>query len=325
MTYSRQSYGQWASNTGDVVRSPEGAIMPIPKRNRRGRKGRSNISHPLKNIRLSRGFTLEELSEIAGMSPSYLSRLESGSRRLNVDTINRLAHALKCQPSVLLLPVDRWGYNHSDDINATQPHAANSIPDPHGYGQRYGAGYAQGYGAPQGNYPGPNYQKYQPHTSDLRRTIPVFGPAQPGGPIDFTNVSGTVSCPLNLLGVPGVYALRITDDTMSPRYRRGECVIVYPGRPLSQRCVAAVITPTDDVIIGEFVAWRHINDMFGSSITTPNQVINPETEFAIELMQYSTRHTPQGLGIQTCKDDNQVIVHPSQISSVGRVMCSSED
>src|SRR3990167_1491006 len=91
-----------------MVKTPEGNLIPVPTRNRRGRKGSRTGSHPLRDIRLSRDMTLEELAEVSGLSPSYLSRLESGSRRLNVDTINRLSDALRCEPSDLLSPTDSW-------------------------------------------------------------------------------------------------------------------------------------------------------------------------------------------------------------------------
>lgn len=56
----------------------------------------------LKYLRKKNGYTLESLSEITNISISYLSRLESGSRRLNTDLIRRLSYAFKCDPAELL-------------------------------------------------------------------------------------------------------------------------------------------------------------------------------------------------------------------------------
>ena len=56
----------------------------------------------LKYLRKKNGYTLESLSKVTNISISYLSRLESGSRRLNTDLIRRLSHAFGCDPSELL-------------------------------------------------------------------------------------------------------------------------------------------------------------------------------------------------------------------------------
>lgn len=61
----------------------------------------NNMTH-LKYLRKKNGYTLEALSKVTGISISYLSRLESGSRRLNTDLIRRLSHAFGCDPSELL-------------------------------------------------------------------------------------------------------------------------------------------------------------------------------------------------------------------------------
>jgi transcriptional regulator with XRE-family HTH domain len=65
-------------------------------------KKKVKFSSHLKFLRKSTGLTLEGLSELTGISVSYLSRLESGSRRLNTDLISRLSNAFGCDPSELL-------------------------------------------------------------------------------------------------------------------------------------------------------------------------------------------------------------------------------
>lgn len=59
------------------------------------------ITH-LKFLRKKSGYTLESLSRITNISISYLSRLESGARRLNTDLIRRLSEAFNCDPAELL-------------------------------------------------------------------------------------------------------------------------------------------------------------------------------------------------------------------------------
>ncbi len=74
-----------------------------PRKHRVQLRKRKESQHPLRDLRVKAGLTLEGLSEATKMSPSYLSRLESGSRRLNEDIISRLSQALNCTPAELLM------------------------------------------------------------------------------------------------------------------------------------------------------------------------------------------------------------------------------
>jgi transcriptional regulator with XRE-family HTH domain len=67
-----------------------------------GRRRKDTPMTHLKYLRKRSGYTLEALSEITNISISYLSRLESGSRRLNTDLIRRLSHAFGCDSAELL-------------------------------------------------------------------------------------------------------------------------------------------------------------------------------------------------------------------------------
>ncbi len=78
------------------------------------------ITH-LKFLRKSIGLTLEGLSEITGISISYLSRLESGSRRLNTDLISRLSKAFGCDPAELL-------QDYADSPNGMAVPSSNYVP-----------------------------------------------------------------------------------------------------------------------------------------------------------------------------------------------------
>jgi transcriptional regulator with XRE-family HTH domain len=80
------------------------------------RKKDSSMTH-LKYLRKRNGYTLEALSEITGISISYLSRLESGSRRLNTDLIRRLSHAFSCEAAELLQEVSHENIVTPVDFN----------------------------------------------------------------------------------------------------------------------------------------------------------------------------------------------------------------
>lgn len=60
--------------------------------------------HPnrIRALRELNDMTIEELAEKAGLSVSYVSRLEKGERNLSVKNMNLLAHALRVDPAELL-------------------------------------------------------------------------------------------------------------------------------------------------------------------------------------------------------------------------------
>ena len=72
------------------------------------RRRGNQITH-LRYLRKKNGYTLDGLSRATSISVSYLSRLESGSRRLNTDLIKRLAKAFNCEPAELLQEGDHDG------------------------------------------------------------------------------------------------------------------------------------------------------------------------------------------------------------------------
>lgn len=56
----------------------------------------------IRELRIEREMTIEQLAEATGLSVSYVSRLESGERNLSIRNINLFAHALKVEPRDLL-------------------------------------------------------------------------------------------------------------------------------------------------------------------------------------------------------------------------------
>ncbi|CAM3495173.1 helix-turn-helix domain-containing protein [Mycobacterium colombiense] len=60
------------------------------------------VRRRLRELRVQRGLTLQEVGERAGIDVSTLSRLESGKRRLALDHLPRLARALSVSTDELL-------------------------------------------------------------------------------------------------------------------------------------------------------------------------------------------------------------------------------
>ena len=55
----------------------------------------------LASIREARGLTQEDLSDLTGFSQSYISKIEAGKANPSLDTILKIAKALKAEPSEL--------------------------------------------------------------------------------------------------------------------------------------------------------------------------------------------------------------------------------
>ncbi len=68
----------------------------------------------IRDIRKSRQITLEELEEKTGISVSFLSRIEAGTRQLRLDNGVRIARALQCDVSDLTDAFPR------DDVEAAE-------------------------------------------------------------------------------------------------------------------------------------------------------------------------------------------------------------
>ena len=64
--------------------------------------GPGMIENRLRALRLARGFTQQHLAKLTSTSPAQIQRLETGSRRLTLEWVDRLSEALRCDPSELL-------------------------------------------------------------------------------------------------------------------------------------------------------------------------------------------------------------------------------
>lgn len=68
----------------------------------------SVLKNRLKEIRKSRGLTLEKLSEMSGVSLSQISRIEKGERGWSVDSLPKLAEALNVTVAELIDTSQVW-------------------------------------------------------------------------------------------------------------------------------------------------------------------------------------------------------------------------
>lgn len=60
------------------------------------------VSIPLRELREARGWSQSELSRQSGVPQATISRIESGTRRIDLDVLERLADALGVNAVVLV-------------------------------------------------------------------------------------------------------------------------------------------------------------------------------------------------------------------------------
>ncbi len=61
------------------------------------------MENRIRELRKARGLTLKRMAELLGTSNQQISHLEKGRRRLTLDWMERIAEALECHPSDLLI------------------------------------------------------------------------------------------------------------------------------------------------------------------------------------------------------------------------------
>jgi transcriptional regulator with XRE-family HTH domain len=73
---------------------------------------KQTVAKNIRVLRLARGYTQEELSELAEINRNYTGMIEREERSPTVDVLEKIATALKVEPSALLdaiTPHDRIG------------------------------------------------------------------------------------------------------------------------------------------------------------------------------------------------------------------------
>ncbi|HWA79452.1 MAG TPA: S24 family peptidase [Acetobacteraceae bacterium] len=164
-------------------------------------------------IRLARGFTNAALARLAGMESSTLHKVVSDKRKPSRRVAERLA-------PVLEVPVKELYARVGDPI---PPPAALAVVDR--------------------SHADPDMALSSPD-------VPVFGSAQAGsegsfhlnmlgGPIDWARR------PPGLVGVEGVFAIRVEGDSMAPWRQPGELVFIHHNRPAVPGChvIAEIWSP----------------------------------------------------------------------------------
>lgn len=229
------------TKTADLPNTVTPFIQPQPvmPRNKVLLRKRKRSKHPLRELRIRAGFTLEELAESIKMSPSYLSRLESGSRRLNADIIERLAHALSCNPAELL-PYSTYGTPATFGAPTTSSAASNA------------------------NNP---------------VDLPVYaltGSLNGSGTLETKTAEQWIARPVEFIGMVNAFACIIKNSQWVPRYMDGDRLFIHPSAPLRPLCSVLVIQKNGEVFVGRLQEMSQT--VTGNNIVIENSYATEETQ-----------------------------------------------
>jgi transcriptional regulator with XRE-family HTH domain len=188
----------------------------------------------LRALRKAKGFTLEQLAELATISPSYLSRLEAGDRRLNTDLIHKLSSVLHC-PSAELLDDEGWQSEAGADLlggklPSVSPHKDLPV------------------------YKLSAVQEFENIPRDDVNPSPEILYLHRDNPIDW------IYRPMQLAQVTSAFAVYIGSSHFGTTYKEGEQILIHPSKPLSKNCSILVIYQDDSILLGQFDGW------FGDSL-----------------------------------------------------------
>ncbi len=205
------------------------------------------VARNLRSVRKSRGFTLELLAEQTGMSVSYISRLEAGSRRVNLDILSSVARVLQCEISDIL-------------------HGNANLPSFQDLGLQYSSSVT---GKPLGYIPTPDpsgIRKYKKiNEGDVAalkaasKDLPLYGLKliNPGQKIteeafDFIRPRALITRGMDLVDVRDAFALEVPDNRLMPKFGPGDVLLINPGRTPIYKTPVIIILENDRLISALF-------------------------------------------------------------------------
>lgn len=187
---------------------------------------RKKSRHPLRELRLQRGYTLEELAELTRLSPSYLSRLESGSRRLNADILNRIAFVLSCHPGDLL-PHDSHTSKFTSQSMLKEENSSATLPQDL-----------------------PLYVLEKTETGSIK--------------LNTQCAEAWISRPPEVFGVARAFAFKACEDDAI--FSSMDHVYTHPNRSLTPSCKMIAVNAQDEAFVGRFKGWSSDDSGYPKSL-----------------------------------------------------------
>ena len=238
-----------------------------------------SIAKNLKLLRRLRGLTLETLSKKANISISYLSRLESGNRKVNDEVLTLLSAALDCDESEIIgehPPRKQLSALGLPSFTADHPSFQYNPKDGQGLAQalfslasRFSGG-SEWQQAPATDKDLPVYKQtifdlIKKGTPDQivteTKDLPVPEQVTSGQEHHIVNIPikhpvDWVGRPPELRSAPEAFGFYVTDIEVSPKYALGDILLVHPGRPITPGCSVLAVTSNDQIIVRKFIGWK---------------------------------------------------------------------
>ncbi len=202
-----------------------------------------------------------QLARRLGVSQQSVQQLESGETK-SPRYLVRLAREMNADPEALLA-----GRLAAPAAAPAPPAAAPGSPPPN-----VGAGGAAGLGA---------------------RDLPVYASAQAGP--DGMSVSYEpiewIERPPPLAGVPGAFAMYVVNDSMEPRYRQGDLLLVHPQRPVRRGQDVLVIRASDESRHDAYV--KQLVGLDAGRVRL--RQLNPDSVFELDRAEVAGLHLVVGV------------------------------
>lgn len=125
------------------------------------------------------------------------------------------------------------------------------------------------------------------------RDLPVFASAQagPDGMVVTFDPIEWIQRPAPLATVRDAFAMYVVNDSMEPRYRQGDLLLIHPQRPVRPGRDVLVIVAAED---GEHRAWvKELVSLDAERLRL--RQLNPAQEFEIARSQVSDLHLVVGV------------------------------
>jgi len=211
-----------------------------------------SVAKNLRLLRRIRGLTLEELSDQVGISVSYLSRIESGNRRVTEPLLFKLCELLQCDPAEILSDeppekqIASLGFTSLSFHRKNPPEKVSELMEL----LEKVAGQLQDNSTTTHKLPVFTSYYFKniswPQTSNASSAI-IDG-------IPLTNPADWVPCPPELTHVQSAFAYCVVNEEMSPRYNPGDIVFVNPQKPLMPGCFALLVKNDDTPLLRQFIS-----------------------------------------------------------------------
>ena len=232
-----------------------------------------------------------QLARKLGVTQQAIQQLEAGETK-QPRYLLKLAREMQADPDALA-----DGRFQPERTVAAQPEAAgltfSSPPRPSALRGAAGGGFAESDGS-QPSAPSP-----RSNVAGLRsaafgdRDLPVFASAQAGP--DGMQVSYEpiewIERPSPLAGVPNAFAMYVVNDSMEPRYRQGDLLLIHPQRPIRRG--------QDVLVIKRAAGDQHdalVKELVGLDAQRVKlRQLNPDRVFALDRRDVSGLHLVVGV------------------------------